>query len=665
MSNALTHYSAGATASISAANRKKLSTRALVLITTIFTIVCGFAVVLGFLIWQSSQQQKASVQQLLEQMSKTNAYAVQGQIDVALFTARNLVQSVTTLRSEGSPDRATAENLLKNALKNNPSLLSMSLAWEPDAFDGKDQQYAAQPDQDPKGRFVKYVDRDNAGNIAIHNLTDYETPGSGDYYLLPRKLQKEVVLEPYSYPYNGVNVLLTSIAVPIMINGKFYGSATADFSLETLQQMVGNFKPFNGTGYATLFSPSGAYLSHPDKTRITKKLEGNQPLMESITSGKAYNSEHFNSFTNTWMMNAYSPVNIGNTGTPWMLGITVPVDVVMANAIKQRNIALIMAVLSIVAVSLVISLVFTRKVLRPVGGEPVLAAEIALRVSQGDLTHAIPVQPGDTRSIFYAMAVMQQQLQEIAGQLLNSSESVSHGAAEISAGNVDLAARTEQQAAALEETAASMEQITATVKQNADNAHNATRLTHNAEQIAQRGDEIVSQVVNIMGGINESSRKISEITGIISSIAFQTNILALNAAVEAARAGEQGRGFAVVAGEVRNLAQRSADAVKDITTLISESASRVEQGVGLVENAGVTMRDMLAAVTSVKDIMEEIVAASDEQSRGISQVTQAVHEMDGVTQQNAALVQEATAAAASLEDQAGQLTRLVQVFRLS
>ncbi|WP_192458548.1 methyl-accepting chemotaxis protein [Musicola keenii] len=665
MSNALTHYSADAPAPISAANRNKLSTRALVLITTIFTIVCGFAVVLGFLIWQSSQQQKASAQQLLEQMSTTNAYAVQGQIDVALFTARNLVQSVTTLRSEGSPDRATAENLLKNALKNNPSLLSMSLAWEPDAFDGKDQQYAAQPDQDPKGRFVKYVDRDNAGNIAIHNLTDYETPGSGDYYLLPRKLQKEVVLEPYSYPYNGVNVLLTSIAVPIMINGKFYGSATADFSLETLQQMVGSFKPFNGTGYATLFSPSGAYLSHPDKTRITKKLEGNQPLMDSITSGKTYNSEHFNSFTNTWMMNAYSPVNIGNTGTPWMLGITVPVDVVMANAIKQRNIALIMAVLSIVAVSLVISLVFTRKVLRPVGGEPVLAAEIALRVSQGDLTHAIPVQPGDTHSIFYAMAVMQQQLQEIAGQLLNSSESVSHGAAEISAGNVDLAARTEQQAAALEETAASMEQITATVKQNADNAHNATRLTHNAEQIAQRGDEIVSQVVNIMGGINESSRKISEITGIISSIAFQTNILALNAAVEAARAGEQGRGFAVVAGEVRNLAQRSANAVKDITTLISESASRVEQGVGLVENAGVTMRDMLAAVTSVKDIMEEIVAASDEQSRGISQVTQAVHEMDGVTQQNAALVQEATAAAASLEDQAGQLTRLVQVFRLS
>lgn len=260
---------------------------------------------------------------------------------------------------------------------------------------------------------------------------------------------------------------------------------------------------------------------------------------------------------------------------------------------------------------------------------------------------------------------MQNSLANTVSTIRNSTDAIYTGAGEIAAGNADLSSRTEQQAAALEETAASMEQLNATVKQNAENAHQASKLAENASTTAQNGGRIVSDVVATMSSITESSRRIADIIGVINSIAFQTNILALNAAVEAARAGEQGRGFAVVASEVRNLAQRSAQAAKEIEGLISESVSRVNIGSKQVSEAGDTMNSIVQAVTNVTDIMGEIASASDEQSRGIGQIGQAVAEMDGVTQQNASLVQESAAAAASLEEQARQLTEAVAVFNLS
>lgn len=329
----------------------------------------------------------------------------------------------------------------------------------------------------------------------------------------------------------------------------------------------------------------------------------------------------------------------------------------VAAGIRMLALVTLMALL----VGSVIAFWITRQISHP------LRATLASTelIAQGDLTHHIRTDRRDELGMLMsAVGTMSDNLRNMIGNIRSGVLEVSHAASEISAGNTDLSSRTEEQAAAVEQTAASMEQLSATVKQNADNAHQASRLASEASQNAQTGGRQVNTVVETMQQISSSSKRIADITTVINSIAFQTNILALNAAVEAARAGEQGRGFAVVASEVRSLAQRSAQAAKEIEGLIAESVERVNSGAKLVEDTGATMQTIVQSVSNVRDIMGEIASASDEQSRGISQISQAVVEMDNTTQQNAALVEQSAAAASSLEDQASALTRTVSVFRL-
>ncbi len=299
--------------------------------------------------------------------------------------------------------------------------------------------------------------------------------------------------------------------------------------------------------------------------------------------------------------------------------------------------------------------------------KPLAEATVAARsVASGDLRSAIRVQGKDeVAQLLSSLKDMQSSLTAVVRNVRQGSEAVATASAEIAQGNNDLSARTEQQASALEETAASMEQLGSTVRQNADNARQANQLAISASKVAGEGGDVVSQVIETMKGINEASRKISDIITVIDGIAFQTNILALNAAVEAARAGEQGRGFAVVASEVRSLAGRSADAAKEIKNLINSSVTRVEQGTALVDKAGVTMNEVVNSIRRVTDIMGEISTASQEQSSGVSQVGEAVTAMDQATQQNAALVEEMAAAAESLKRQAQDLVQVVSVFALA
>ncbi len=328
------------------------------------------------------------------------------------------------------------------------------------------------------------------------------------------------------------------------------------------------------------------------------------------------------------------------------------------NATLQMSIAALITLL----LGLLISWFISRQITTPLGNTLSMAEKIAT----GDLTMSInTTRKDELGQLMSAMSKMNDNLHNMIDDIRVGVSQISNASSEIVAGNTDLSSRTEQQAAAVEQTAASMEQLTATVKQNADNAHHANKLAISASQTAKQGGEQVNNVVQTMTAIESSSKRIAEITSVINSIAFQTNILALNAAVEAARAGEQGRGFAVVASEVRSLAQRSSQAAKEIEGLISESVTQVSRGATLVGNAGKTMNDIVTSITQVHDIMGEIATASDEQSRGISQVSQAIVEMDSTTQQNAALVEQSSAAADSLEEQARLLKQAVSVFRLA
>ena len=593
--------------------------------------------------------------------ARETASVLQGRIGANLRAMDVLSGAVgATLGGGVALSRAQLGEITKSTLLGTEDFVGVVVAMEPDALDGKDAEFAGQkPAYDDTGRYMPYWTRTagGAGSVGVEPIVFKGTPGADDWYDVPKVTRKPYLTEPYAYPVNGKDVLIASLVAPIAVGGQFKGASTGDIMLTKLAEILAGMKPIEG-GVLSLVSNGGLYASHPDAARTGKKADDIPAAgLETIRQGKPYEF-----MDGQGMVRLLQPLRPHPDMAPWAVQLSFPHAVATAPARELMTYSLVVSAICALLATVVMVTVLYR-LMRPVR---TLAAAISdLAGGNADLSARLEVRGKDElATIATGFNAFVGKIQDVLARVRDSSDSVAGASSEIRQGNANLSARTEQQASALEETAASMEELTSTVRQNADNARQANQMAVSASGVAVLGGEVVAQVVDTMSSIEASSRKVVDIISVIDGIAFQTNILALNAAVEAARAGEQGRGFAVVATEVRNLAQRSAAAAKEIKTLINDSVDKVGMGSMLVAEAGQTMQQVVDSVRRVTDIVSEISAASAEQSTGIAQVNQAIVQMDDATQQNAALVVQAAAATESLQEQAATLVALVGEFRL-
>ncbi len=675
------------------------------------------------------------------QLAATDAAGtVQQTIRVAYQMVEGLNTATASLRSRGMGDRDTTMDVMETALKSFPGAIGVSMGFEPNAFDGKDADFVSKPVHDKTGRFLPYIFR-SGDTIKRDVLVDYDKPGIGDYYILPVTTGKTVLLEPYIYPIEGKNVLMTTISLPIADNGKTVGYVGADIDLDKTAAELAQNRPL-GDGYVALLSAAGTFVSYPDQKLMGKPLKGSgldeAAWNKLITNpGKVETIRDSAGVDNLLMAVPIEPV----PGTIWHVVVSAPTATVFSvlnQTVWMSGIIIVGATIVLIAVGWGLARRFMgrlnriisqtgeiasgkldvkltdveqrdeigdlsrslgvlldanrRKVQLEQEAEARLAQEEADRVersighkareeeirlvvtevgnglkrlSEGDMTTRLekPFAPAldVIRSDFNASV---EKLESAMISFRDNASTIEAGATEIRNAADDLSRRTEQQAASVEETSAALSEITRSVRESTDRAEEAGAQVSRTRANAERSGTVVRSAVEAMGAIEQSSQSISNIIGVIDEIAFQTNLLALNAGVEAARAGEAGKGFAVVAQEVRELAQRSANAAKEIKALITASSDQVRQGVTLVDQAGAALTAIASEVEQINANVQGIVQAAREQSTSLQEISAAVNIMDQGTQKNAAMVEETNAASHTLATEVGQLSDRLDQFRL-
>ena len=705
----------------------------------IATAVTTSVVMAATLFWLSySNVERQSVDNIVTTAEGTAARIESRFADVRSLSY-NLRSSIEAARRSGSATRDSVNALLHDLLEDNPAALGLSTGWEPDAFDGKDKDFANTEGHDATGRYVPYYAR-SASGIILSPLVDYTVPGAGDYYLKPKETGKALLTEPYTYKIDGKDVLMTSVMLPIVENGRFVGVSGVDTALGDLAAELSKIRPMD-TGSVTLISAGGGIVSHPDLSLLGKALKDTpldgaafetllaNPGVAGITRG----------IDGTEELSVAVPVHLLDDVT-WQVVISVPTSTVFASLTKLATLAIVL-ILGSAAIMVLSGWVLANRfrgrldrIVRATGDLAAGSTEVDLSEARrkdeiGDLGRALEIlrdgilqrqrleaEAEENRNLTdaerrqraaeaaererqtqFAVEEIAEGLQRLANgdmtcrldnsfagglddirrnfnaaveKLEGALRTVGENAAAIHAGSDEirtasdeLAKRTEQQAASVEETAAALEEITSSIRDASRRADDAGQLVERTRTGAERSGDVVKKAVVAMSEIENSSREISNIIGVIDEIAFQTNLLALNAGVEAARAGEAGKGFAVVAQEVRELAQRSANAAKEIKSLITNSGQQVQAGVTLVGETGKALEEIVSQVQDINRHVAAIVQSTREQSTALNEISSAVNTIDQGTQKNAAMVEESTAASHSLASEAGALNQLLAQFR--
>ncbi|GAB6146737.1 methyl-accepting chemotaxis protein [Desulfocicer niacini] len=591
---------------------KRLDLKNKMLLSIGSVALTAFAVTIFLITTQASKLIKAEAMKNAEQLGYRYANEVSKELDTAMNAARTTAHLFEGLKkTPQTPQREALNDMLKQLLELNPNFLGVWTCWEPDALDGRDNDFKDEKGHDNTGRFIPYWYRNN-GKVALDPLVDYNTTGAGDYYQLALKSGKETILDPYPYDIGGEEVLLTSLVVPIRYKGRVAGVVGVDISLKSFTAMVSKITPYD-TGDAAIISNSGIYVAHQDAAREGKDI-GNTLIWEnikkSVKSGKFHTILDYSTHLSTDVERIVVPIQIGLSETPWGFLVNIPMDKVMLGAKR-----ILYSSITIGAVALIILMAVVYFIARGISA-PINRIVSGLKEGASQVATA-------------------------AGQISSASHSLAEGASE--------------QAASIEETSSSMEEMTSMTRKTAENSKHADTLTREASNVVEEANQAMKSLTYSMGEISGASVETSKIIKTIDEIAFQTNLLALNAAVEAARAGEAGAGFAVVANEVRNLAMRAADAAKNTAALIEDTVKKVNDGSALVATTDESFSKVAQSTAKVAALVSEISEASNEQSRGIEQVNIAISEMDKVVQQNAGNAEESASASEELNAQAAQL----------
>ena len=594
----------------------------------------------------------------IENVLKLKSFETQSLIEKAVSSTKANASTLESLRNNKQTDRAYANNVVKGSLLSNPSLIGTSTAWEPNAWDGKDSEFVdSDKAHDNTGRFIPWWYK-NGNKVDVEKLVDYEKPGAGDWYLEPKKSLQQVLSEPYLYPLDGKNILMVTISQPILENGKFIGLTTGDLPIDTLSQ--GLKLPMFENSNISIISSKGNVVAH-----VNGQMNGqNIKDLKNLEMYKQFlNSDKFESFNFDGHTFFSMPIVFKESKEKWFVIAEVQTSDIYAGMYINLIKRIIISFIGLSFVLLTVYFLLNKLVLNPLGGDPQDVIKFVKLIENGDLTQKNIHHITNPNSLMSSVINMQDNLTKMIQNIKETSEQIYTASNEISQGNLDLSNRTEHAASNLEETAASMEDITTSIKENASNTAKANELAVQISLSAEIGSKKVNDVALTIQDIKDSGQKIATFLQTIDSISFQTNILALNAAIEAARAGESGRGFAVVANEVRNLSQKTSESAKEIKQLLENNSTKVEHGTQLAQDAQNSIEEMVKTIKIIAEMINNISLAFNQQSTNLAQVNETVSHLDKGIQQNAALVEETSAASQTLKTQIEYLNDLVSQFK--